>query len=637
MEQGQTRLYYKLVAKVFLFILFAFLVSGIVISAVATQYLLRNNVFDGVYTYVQTEACKQDMKNTAFAAAQLMFETGDAAAVEATYSASQTNLSVTIRNYFDEEEIVYQNRVYETPIYKGTFYFCAAEADFFYSQVPQYNRTIYTVDYALGQTMEVDDVFRRGYNTFSYVQAVGEKWLVYAVVFAVLLIFDVVFLFAGTGHKDGVDGISLNYVDRVPLEILTAVIGTGIFVLASWSYDILFREYNTVTMSGLIRYGTSLFLLIMPILYLLLFWLMSVSARLKAGTWWSNTITWYVLHAVFTFLMMIPGIIKVVIVYAFISLFFLFAYEWRQPLMLIAGVVLAGVTILYCGRQAYKLKEAGEDLVDGVLDNDIDERYMIGGFKEHAENLRKIRHGVQTAVDAQIKSERLRTELITNVSHDIKTPLTSIINYVDLLKKPHSADEEEKYLDALSRNSRRLKKLTEDIVEASKASTGNIEAEFAPVNAQEMIDQAVGEYQDKFELAGLTAVVNVESPDMTFDTDGRLLWRVLSNLLSNCTKYALEGTRVYINAVTVGEKAEISIKNISKAELNISPDELMERFIRGDRSRSTEGSGLGLNIARSLVDILKGEFELQIDGDLFKAVIRLPLYVQTAEETENKE
>ncbi|MBR2811429.1 MAG: hypothetical protein IKD69_08625, partial [Solobacterium sp.] len=256
MEQGRTRLYYKLVAKVFLFILFAFLVSGIVISAVATQYLLRNNVFDGVYTYVQTEACKQDMKNTAFAAAQLMFETGDAAAVEATYSASQTNLSVTIRNYFDEEEIVYQNRVYETPIYKGTFYFCAAEADFFYSQVPQYSRTIYTVDYALGQTMEVDDVFRRGYNTFSYVQAVGEKWLVYAVVFAVLLIFDVVFLFAGTGHKDGVDGISLNYVDRVPLEILTAVIGTGIFVLASWSYEILLREYNTVTMSGLIRYGT---------------------------------------------------------------------------------------------------------------------------------------------------------------------------------------------------------------------------------------------------------------------------------------------------------------------------------------------------------------------------------------------
>ena len=223
-----------------------------------------------------------------------------------------------------------------------------------------------------------------------------------------------------------------------------------------------------------------------------------------------------------------------------------------------------------------------------------------------------------------MKSERLKTELITNVSHDIKTPLTSIINYVDLLKKEELTGQAAEYVEVLDRQSRRLKKLTEDLVEASKASTGNIKANLMPTDMGELVSQAVAEYEEKLELAKLEVIVNETEEPLYAMVDGNLTWRVLSNLLSNACKYSQTGTRVYIDLKKEEAFVTVSMKNISKDALNIPVEELMERFVRGDSSRHTEGSGLGLNIAQSLVNLQKGKFTLEIEGDLFKAYMKFP-------------
>ena len=228
------------------------------------------------------------------------------------------------------------------------------------------------------------------------------------------------------------------------------------------------------------------------------------------------------------------------------------------------------------------------------------------------------------AVEQKMKSERLKTELITNVSHDIKTPLTSIINYVDLLQKAHTRDEEAQYLEVLQRQSARLKKLTEDLVEASKASTGNVSANLVQTNVVESINQALGEYEDRLAAGSLLVVKSFDAEDLSILADGRLLWRILDNLLGNVCKYALAGTRVYVTAAAEGGEVVLSIKNISRQQLNVSVEELMERFVRGDTARTTEGSGLGLNIARSLTELQRGKLHLVVDGDLFKAELRFP-------------
>jgi K+-sensing histidine kinase KdpD len=227
------------------------------------------------------------------------------------------------------------------------------------------------------------------------------------------------------------------------------------------------------------------------------------------------------------------------------------------------------------------------------------------------------------AVEQRIKSERLKTELITNVSHDIKTPLTSIINYVDLLQKPHTEAEEIQYLEVLDRQSKRLKKLTENLVEASKASTGNMAVHAEPTSVTELINQSLEEYRERLEAGKLSPVVELQE-QLTVMADGKLMWRVLDNLLNNVVKYAMPGTRVYVTARRQGEQVILAVKNISAQELNVSADELLERFVRGDESRNTEGNGLGLNIARSLMEVQKGNLELYVDGDLFKVVLTLP-------------
>ena len=250
---------------------------------------------------------------------------------------------------------------------------------------------------------------------------------------------------------------------------------------------------------------------------------------------------------------------------------------------------------------------------------------MVADLRSHGENLNSIAVGMNRAVDERMRSERFKTELITNVSHDIKTPLTSIINYADLIaREPTDNEKIHEYCEVLTRQSERLKKLIEDLVEASKASTGNVEAQLAPCQISVLLTQAAGEYEKRLAAAELTLVTQQMDENVRIMADGRLLWRVLDNIMNNACKYAQPGTRVYLTLAREGGEAVISLKNISREALGIPAEELLERFVRGDSSRTTEGSGLGLSIAQSLTELQGGRLELSIDGDLFTVTLRFP-------------
>ena len=288
--------------------------------------------------------------------------------------------------------------------------------------------------------------------------------------------------------------------------------------------------------------------------------------------------------------------------------------------------IIADIALVCYGAWCFGiLLKGAQQMAQGNLNYQIDTAFLLGCFKDFAQQLNTVAGAAQTAAERQMKSERMKTELITNVSHDIKTPLTSIINYVDLLKKPHSEEDSAAYLEVLDRQSQRLKKLIGDLMDMSKASSGNVSVEIGQVDAVEAVNQALGEFADKLEQAQLVPVFRHPDFPVIMRADGRLVWRVLSNLLSNAVKYAMPGTRLYVDLMVLQSNAVLAIKNISRDELNVNADELMERFVRGDASRNTEGSGLGLNIAKSLVELQKGQMHLMVDGDLFKVTIILPL------------
>ena len=282
------------------------------------------------------------------------------------------------------------------------------------------------------------------------------------------------------------------------------------------------------------------------------------------------------------------------------------------------------VIVMYCAHCFGILLESTKRMSQGDLSTQVDDKLLLGSFQEYATHLNALAGVATEAAKQQMKSERMKAELVTNVSHDIKTPLTSIINYVDLLQKAKSQEEAESYLEVLERQSQRLKKLIEDLMEMSKASTGNMVVELKPLDAVEAVNQALGEFSEKLEQAQLTPVITKSQEAIMVLADGRLTWRVLSNLLGNAVKYAMPGTRLYIGLLQTETDVQISLKNISREQLNVNSEELMERFVRGDASRNTEGSGLGLNIARSLMELQTGQLQLLVDGDLFKATLIFP-------------
>lgn len=296
------------------------------------------------------------------------------------------------------------------------------------------------------------------------------------------------------------------------------------------------------------------------------------------------------------------------------------------------GVMLCLVVdilvLLYMLREATGKRtviEGLRQLGSGDLDYKVDTTELKGNNKELAEVVNSMGDGLKTAVEVRMKNERMQADLITNVSHDIKTPLTSIVNYVDLLKRENIEDPKIKgYIDILERKSQRLKQLTEDLVEASKASSGNVNMEFVTLNLNELVQQVNGEFDERLSGRELDMICSLPPEPALVRADSRYLWRVIENLYGNVAKYAMPGSRVYVDVIRREGSVVFIMKNMSEQTLNISPDELMERFVRGDSSRTTEGSGLGLSIAENLVKLMKGTFELFVDGDLFKVEVTFP-------------
>lgn len=481
-------------------------------------------------------------------------------------------------------------------------------------------------------------------------------WLPMVLVGAVGTLACLVFAFVSAGRRKGREGASLNAVDRLPLDLYAAICWAAVFGLLlavvavadnmtdnTWPF-IVTRNGVMFAVTVAICAYTGILIALAPFL--------SFATRLKVGggIWWRNTLICWVCRLcwrvikwcwilvkrfcgwVWYMTKKIPIVPRTAIIMAAILFFNFLLMVWNMNvygdafvwfLLFILSLVIF-VAACFGAWQMKSLKAAGERMARGEIDEKIDTQHMYWEFKHHADNLNSIGDGMAAAVEQRMKSERLKTELITNVSHDIKTPLTSIVNYVDLLQKPHTPEQEAEYLEVLDRQSKRLKKLTEDLVEASKASTGNMNVNIVRTNTREIIEQSLAEYGRRMEQGNLSVIVKIPEEPPQAMADGRLLWRVLDNLFNNVVKYALPGTRVYITSELDGGDAVISVKNISRDPLNISAEELMERFVRGDASRHTEGSGLGLNIAQSLVTLMYGKFSLSVDGDLFKAEIRLP-------------
>ena len=438
-----------------------------------------------------------------------------------------------------------------------------------------------------------------------------------AVLFLLLTLFCFGFSMASAGHWPGRDGIHLTWLDKIPADVWLLVLVCAFFI----GWDAFYY--------GLGRLWFCVALIPFALLFLCVF-----AAQCKAGTLLRGSLIgrllrllWRIIRAVGRGLRRIavglPLIWKTALVT--LVLFFLEALNSSANGIFVIMKLVEFLVILYIALNLRILQKGGEKLAEGDLSQSIDTKMLIGDFKRYGQRMNDLRTGMEHAVQEQTKAERMKTELITNVSHDIKTPLTSIVNYVDLLQKidvqPETARE---YIAVLDRQSRRLKKLTEDLVEASKASSGALPVELQPTDVAVLFDQIVGEYQERLADCRLTLVARPPEKPVSVLADGKLLSRVMDNLVSNICKYALEDTRVYVVASSDAETVTISFKNVSRAELNISPDELMERFVRGDASRHTEGSGLGLSIAGSLVHLMNGTFGLSIDGDLFRADITLP-------------
>ena len=456
-------------------------------------------------------------------------------------------------------------------------------------------------------------------------------WAVTAVC-AVAAAASLVFSLSAAGHWPGHEGIHLTWVEKIPVDLF--VLG----LTCVW-YIYLDAVYYPSATLGLAVFVALAYLFVL-----------AFTARCKAGTVLSDLLALRLLRlfsrgAVWTWRHLrrlcrgLPLAWKTAAVLLAVMaadlLIFAHGMDGGQAALYVTlHLVLLGAAIwqVLALRQ---LQRGGEKLAEGDFSHPVTlSRGALPELKRHAENLNSVQVGIQRAVEEKMKSERLKTQLITNVSHDIKTPLTSIVNYVDLLKKEEMpSDAAREYLAVLDRQSQRLRKLTEDLVEASKASTGNIPVSPAPTDLNVLLSQVCGEYQQRLEDQVLEPVLALCQPGPVAMADGRLLWRVLDNLMSNICKYAMPGTRVYLSTEAGEDGVRMVVKNISRYPLNISADELTERFVRGDSSRSTEGSGLGLSIATSLTAIQGGDFRLTIDGDLFKVTLTLP----RAEQEEKRE
>ena len=468
----------------------------------------------------------------------------------------------------------------------------------------------------------------------------------------ILALLCFIFLLCSAGHKNGREGITPSAIHEIHLDVYTVVVAVGAFI----------GLYLAVGWIGVNSSMINLIVLVVlfaaEVIWCTLYF-MELAIRLKMGKWWQNTILYRVFRFFGRFCKgFFRGIVKLIrgipVVWRTVLLCLAVCVAEFFGLMLFyhdTGVLLffwAIEKVILCGAITFvalmckELQEGSEALADGDLNHKLDTSHMVLSFKEHGENLNRLGEGISGAVEQRMKSEHLKTELITNVSHDIKTPLTSIINYADLIGKEASGDAKDtgdgagtetaqereqhisEYAEVLLRQSQKLKKLLDDLLEASKATTGNLEVHPEVCDVSVLLSQAVGEYEQRFAEKKLETIVKQPEETVKVMADGRHLWRVFDNLLNNIYKYAQEGSRVYLNVEHDGQNVSIIFRNMPAYPLEMSPEELEERFTRGDRSRHMEGNGLGLSIAKSLTELQNGDMQIVTDGDLFKVVITLP-------------
>lgn len=440
-----------------------------------------------------------------------------------------------------------------------------------------------------------------------------------------------IYLTLAAGRRDGYEGICLSTVDKIKTELLIAgfiLIASEMLLLVA---DVTNKQWDV---SGILVASGSVGFL-MDALFLIFY--LSMVRRLKAEVMWESSLLCWLGKGLKKTFCKRSVTVRVLIVFALhMVICFILAlgtFRYQNVIALFFLIVFCGMEAYIMLRKAvehYQVLQGVEEIANGDLTAKIDVEDLHGEDKKLAEAINNIGGGLLRAVDDNTKNERMKADLITNVSHDIKTPLTSIINYVNLIKIEHIENERVKnYVRILDEKSQRLKQLTEDLVEASKVSSGNVKLEMQQLDIVELVCQTGGEFNEKFESKQLTIVTKLPNQEVYIWSDGRHLYRVIENLYNNVAKYALEKTRVYVEVQKESEKAVFSIKNVSEKSLvfeNSSVEDLTERFIRGDSSRTTEGSGLGLSIAKNLTNLMGGEFHISVDGDLFCASLTLPLY-----------
>lgn len=499
-----------------------------------------------------------------------------------------------------------------------------------YTVYMQYKPSLGSGTFACGVT----DWFGRIDTQIGFLQSCQRDCTIVFALSVIVFILSLIYLCCSAGHRPNTNEIVLRTVDRMPYGIYLALVviwcGLGIAGGVGCAYGVYEGVFS-------LRDGILLGILVVALTVLVaVAFVMSTAVRIKTKNFWRYTVLYYIVkpfrklwQAMKSFaginrkLSTTTAVVVGVISFVEFMVIGVTGYDVNAEFGWFFLYKLVQIPLLFwLVHQMERIRQGGRRVAAGDYSQMISTDKMLPPFKEHAENINNVSEGISKAVEEQMKSERMKTELITNVSHDIKTPLTSIINYVDLIKKAGVEDETvAEYLDVLDRQSARLKKLIEDLMEASKASTGNLEVHMEPCDVGVMISQVIGEYQEKLQAHGVEVIVNSSDAPTNIMADGRHLSRVLDNIMSNINKYAMDNTRVYVDVEVGLHQTKMTFKNVSKYPLNISSDELMERFVRGDSSRNTEGNGLGLSIAQSLTELMGGSLDLDIDGDLFKVTV----------------
>lgn len=609
------------------------------------------------------------------------------------YIIVDTATGKTVSNIENAEELVKNGKAAQLVTEKEWhLYYSAASGAVSYSSQRDFSLFGEESYYSMNRILSsAEDGFaRNGYDLYVYIQSplvegddyyligqdmTGERQnaitlAVECVFVCVLALAVVIYLFLVCGHKNGVEGYSMAVIDKIPNEIHLLLSGGIIWLLGCLAMALTDKFYNnTMSYEEYNWLIVAIACFVSAAAIVLVEWLMSVARHIKCKkSWIKNTLTfivvkWLLVKIVIpltkkifkVFKDMFNGTVRllfpkfknikkkffwrittfVIIEVIFLLLTFVLLNNGNPLLALLFFLFVAAyasIFFLMIWKHLIALDtiiESSRATREGLFKPIPYIEEMPEPIKTLAKNLQYVQDGMEKAVSEAVKGARMKAELITNVSHDLKTPLTSIINYVDLLKKSDIDDiEAQKYIDVLSDKSNRLKRLIEDLVEASKASTGNVVLNKMPVNLYELSVQAIGESEDDFTAKNLEIKLNeVENPVTVF-ADSQKTWRVIDNLLSNARKYSAPSTRVYVNVSSDKDFGYFTIKNVSSQELDISPEELTQRFVRGDESRTSEGSGLGLSIAKDLCALQGGELSLSIDGDLFKATVKLPLSTQ---------